>query len=425
MGAMRTRRATVLVVVAITVTVLGTSGWVSFREARAAMARQVQLAQEAAAHEGAGDVAAALASARAGLESLARSPALTGAVSAGRWEEVDALLALLSPHARTGAAVRTPTGEGTAVGHEPVVAGEEPVFRPGRVALTAPVADGDGPAIARVLLELDLATLGPLSSPPFPSHGGRAALVGPGGEVLWGSGPVPAGSSRLGARAPVPGTELAVVVDSDRSAAHTPADALGRRLGLLVVARVGVLTVLLVYGTFVLRHWRRELEAQRRSATALASTDPLTGLANRRGFDNALAASEGPVAVVVADLDHLKEINDSVGHSGGDEALRAVGAAIRSSIRPEDLAARVGGDEFAILLPGGDRDLAAEVAARVRRAVQVGPSPRPQPISVSVGVASAGTGPPGAAGAVEALAEADRSLYAAKAARRSSPGLWF
>ncbi len=112
----------------------------------------------------------------------------------------------------------------------------------------------------------------------------------------------------------------------------------------------------------------REEEASR--------TDPLTGLLNRRGFleagDGALVRgrrSGRPLAIVLADLDHFKRVNDALGHAAGDFVLKAVAAAIRSSLRGQDVAARWGGEEFILLLPDTDRPGARQVAETVRRAV--------------------------------------------------------
>ncbi|MBL6453851.1 GGDEF domain-containing protein [Belnapia sp. T6] len=179
---------------------------------------------------------------------------------------------------------------------------------------------------------------------------------------------------------------------------------------------------------------RRQEEAQRRALAranhrlhALAETDPLTGVANRRGFDAALdraldpAAPERP-ALVMLDIDHFKRLNDSCGHPQGDECLRLIARAVRSQVREGlDLVARIGGEEFAVLLPGVSGAEAAAVAERIRCAVQVLllPHPaRPEPpgvVTISLGVAASWPGE----GAGSLVARADRALYAAKAAGRN------
>lgn len=107
----------------------------------------------------------------------------------------------------------------------------------------------------------------------------------------------------------------------------------------------------------------------------LAETDPLTQLANRRAWDDALAAwfagsigSERPLCLALVDLDEFKRVNDEHGHTVGDAVLKAFADGLRSTIRRDDLAARIGGDEFALLLPQLTVDRAATVLDRIRRA---------------------------------------------------------
>ena len=109
----------------------------------------------------------------------------------------------------------------------------------------------------------------------------------------------------------------------------------------------------------------------------LAATDHLTGLANHRRFHDALghavAAAEqgsGALGIVVLDLDHFKSLNDAHGHAYGDDVLRLVGARLREAVRESDLVGRVGGEEFALLLPGAAAEEAVEIAERARTAVE-------------------------------------------------------
>jgi diguanylate cyclase (GGDEF)-like protein len=118
------------------------------------------------------------------------------------------------------------------------------------------------------------------------------------------------------------------------------------------------------------------LRRRRTDAGGLPRIDPLTGLANHRSFhellSEALATSERlsePAAVALLDLDNFKTINDVHGHPYGDEVLRRVGNAIRGAVRGHDVAARMGGEEFALILPGADSDKAFAVAERTRRAI--------------------------------------------------------
>ena len=124
----------------------------------------------------------------------------------------------------------------------------------------------------------------------------------------------------------------------------------------------------------------RDMTDQKRAEMALktlAARDGLTGLANRRAFDEALQmewsrarGSGKPLALLFVDVDHFKLFNDQHGHQSGDECLRAVAAVIReNALRPLDLAARYGGEEFAIIMPGTGLEGACRVAERLREAV--------------------------------------------------------
>lgn len=158
-----------------------------------------------------------------------------------------------------------------------------------------------------------------------------------------------------------------------------------------------------------------------------ALEDGLTGIANRRGFDQALAAAcQGaaggrPFALALLDLDHFKRVNDRHSHQVGDEVLRRVGRLLAASCRRDDVAARYGGEEFALVLADVDARVAHEICERVRDAVAREPwgllSPGLQ-VQVSIGCLSVGAGcDPGDARAL--LAQADQRLYAAKTGGRN------
>jgi len=156
--------------------------------------------------------------------------------------------------------------------------------------------------------------------------------------------------------------------------------------------------------------------AERRSRTA-SSLDDLTGLLNRRSLTGRFGElaeqaqlTGDPVALVALDLDHFKEINDTYGHARGDVVLREVAAAIRGELRSFELAYRLGGEEFLIVLPGVDLEHGAGVAERLRERIA---TLRPDGIDVraSLGV-SAGAGAEVVFGPL--YEAADRALYAAK-----------
>jgi diguanylate cyclase (GGDEF)-like protein len=148
-----------------------------------------------------------------------------------------------------------------------------------------------------------------------------------------------------------------------------------------------------------------------------AAEDPLTGLANKRAFELAYGAelsraarANSTVALVVLDLDYFKEINDTHGHPFGDEVLVEVAKALRAAVRTHDTVARLGGEEFAMLLPGADLDDAREIAERARGLIAEIELPEAT-LSVSAGVAATSVGPERSG---ELFRAADRALYEAK-----------
>jgi diguanylate cyclase len=169
------------------------------------------------------------------------------------------------------------------------------------------------------------------------------------------------------------------------------------------------------------------LTRQLEQAKSEALLDPLTGLKNRRGFELAVkelgtsgSAFKG-AALVLADIDHFKQINDKHGHLLGDKILRAIGQTLQANIKGRDIAARPGGDEFAVLLQqtplGGARALAEQIrtavaAGRIRRSDS---KDQPGSVTLSIGVAAGGSDD-----TLESLlARADAALYAAKRAGRN------
>jgi diguanylate cyclase (GGDEF)-like protein/PAS domain S-box-containing protein len=169
----------------------------------------------------------------------------------------------------------------------------------------------------------------------------------------------------------------------------------------------------------------QELELRSRS-------DPLTGMLNRRSFDESLAAQLAHArrykrsgALLIADLDRFKQINDEFGHAAGDDALRTVSRVLASNLRETDtvgrdeagLVARLGGDEFALLLPETDAAGAEAVAGRLVEAIAAEPleiDGKPVQLGISVGAATFGGGD--FPSAEDLLAAADRAMYVVKAA---------
>jgi diguanylate cyclase (GGDEF)-like protein len=173
---------------------------------------------------------------------------------------------------------------------------------------------------------------------------------------------------------------------------------------------------------FVLLSMSKERSELRHKTAALV--DPLTGLANRRAFmldADAMAAGRAarnePLAVLLADLDHFKQINDAFGHAVGDEVLRAFAGVAGGTVGAGDLVGRIGGEEFAILLPGRNEADAVAVAERVRAAFAEAAAEIDGydiAATVSIGVAASRIGD-----MAGLLARADRALYQAKEGGRN------
>lgn len=154
-----------------------------------------------------------------------------------------------------------------------------------------------------------------------------------------------------------------------------------------------------------------------------ANTDPLTGLWNRRAFapllEQAIARwqrSNEQVALLAIDVDHFKDINDELGHDGGDRALLQVCQVLRESCRPSDTLARLGGDELCVLLSGSDAQGAQEVALRIQDKLAALRRPKGPPLSVSIGISDSSClrGDLGPQACAQLQKSADRALYEVK-----------
>jgi diguanylate cyclase (GGDEF)-like protein len=216
-----------------------------------------------------------------------------------------------------------------------------------------------------------------------------------------------------------------------RSVALLPLTAEGRTLGAVVA-----------WHPLPDRFGPRELELLRRicsvapiplrSATQYealdrrASTDALTGLANRATFESRLATAAAyfdryarPFSIAILDVDFFKKFNDTWGHEAGDRVLKHVAEVVRTTVRDSDLAARLGGEEFVVLMPETGVRAAAEAAERIRRAIEARSviwNGRPLSVTASFGVASC---PENVATPAEVLAAADAALYRSKGAGRN------
>ena len=174
---------------------------------------------------------------------------------------------------------------------------------------------------------------------------------------------------------------------------------------------------------------RAESEALRanRELERLASTDPLTDLANRRRALEKLSSELARVqrglqwlAVFMLDIDHFKRFNDAYGHAAGDAVLQTAARRFRRCCRPYDLVARWGGEEMLVICPSADLKCAGTIAERLRRSLADSPFRLPGGVTarVSVSVGGALAAPGEGIGAGDLVAHADEALYAAKGAGR-------
>jgi diguanylate cyclase (GGDEF)-like protein len=165
---------------------------------------------------------------------------------------------------------------------------------------------------------------------------------------------------------------------------------------------------------------KQEVEELNEQLQELTVTDPLTGLKNRRYFDDKLASfveefAEGQhLSVLGLDIDHFKSINDTYGHAAGDAVLQELAWKLESEIEEPNFAARLGGEEFAVVLLGSDKEETRQTAERLRETIEHSPWKRVK-VTVSIGAAlfEAGDNP------ISLMAKADKALYASKKGGRN------
>jgi two-component system cell cycle response regulator len=171
-----------------------------------------------------------------------------------------------------------------------------------------------------------------------------------------------------------------------------------------------------------------QLQEQNVQLKLAATTDGLTGLSNRAHFDQFLAGAftaamkqKTPISLLLMDVDRFKSINDKHGHPAGDQVLRVLGKLLKSAARPQDVAARYGGEEMCLILPGTSRAVAALIAESIRRAIAANPIPIGEmslPVTASIGVACHEPDGPFRTPA-HLIKAADLSVYAAKESGRN------
>ena len=166
----------------------------------------------------------------------------------------------------------------------------------------------------------------------------------------------------------------------------------------------------------------QQMRGARDAAEVRATTDSLTGLGNRRVFEeqlNRLCSNGNPFSLMLMDLDHFKQVNDRLGHPGGDYVLQRVAGILRQELRQEDTIVRLGGDEFAIILSGiADQEKLRCIALRLKTRLQEQVSFEGQSCRISASFGLLCTCDDDITNPQQLLADADRALYASKRAGR-------
>ena len=224
--------------------------------------------------------------------------------------------------------------------------------------------------------------------------------------------------------APVPGTPWRLVVMVPDSRLYSSIGGLAQTVPWVFFALVSLLAAVLLVLFSRLLDDRIRLSDLSAELEAIARTDPLTGLSNRRAIEGDLTRifararrHSEPTTVMMIDLDRFKQINDSFGHEAGDRVLVAVARCLRETIRVEDVYGRVGGDEFVVVISDTDEDAGRAVAARLEACAATVRMPDiglDDGIAMSVGVAAGVHTTPD-----ELMRAADEDLYRVKNARRA------
>lgn len=206
-------------------------------------------------------------------------------------------------------------------------------------------------------------------------------------------------------------------------------------LDLLVsIGKYPLLLLAMIYTTLhfnrELRHSHKKISALNKELVTLKNTDPLTGLNNRRVFDDRLAYAidmhirlEQPVSLMILDIDFFKNYNDALGHPAGDKCLVEISALLKARLqRNSDVLARIGGEEFAVILPGTNIDQSKELATILIAAINKGAIPHPNStaadtVTLSIGIACMDASDNDDAKSL--YKSADSALYRAKQAGRN------
>jgi diguanylate cyclase (GGDEF)-like protein len=225
------------------------------------------------------------------------------------------------------------------------------------------------------------------------------------------------------ATAAVAGTSWRVIGTDPAAELYASVDGSGSTLAWLALGGLTLAGLIIIAFGARLSESRDKLHVQARQLDRLARVDPLTGLSNRRDLSERLQAAltkadldRAPLAVLLIDLDHFKQINDAFGHDAGDAVLISVAQSMRGLIRVGDTVGRWGGEEFLAILPNADAAAALLVAERLRSEIeQHPPLVDGAPVTVTVGGAvwTSGT-------VAELIGRADAALYLGKRAGRNT-----
>jgi diguanylate cyclase (GGDEF)-like protein len=229
------------------------------------------------------------------------------------------------------------------------------------------------------------------------------------------------GAAALAVFRPIAGTSLFAFAAVREDTALAPYRSLERNiLGFAAIAMLAISLPIVLIASRSLREMRRLARLEQRYAEErqLARTDPLTGLANRSLFDehhrrlHERVGATGPGYVLaIIDVDRFKALNDSRGHHAGDAALQQIAASLISSLRSADCVARIGGDEFGVLMPGCSAENAGPVLVRLHRALQLASSSADLNLGYSIGAVGVNDA---SASAAVVRSEADALMYATK-----------
>lgn len=320
------------------------------------------------------------------------------------------------------------------------------------VATDVPFATPSGRRVFSGTFDVSTSPLGGYMRHVITVPGHRVYMVDASGNMIASSGPPPRAGETLGQydsrlaqhagvkssgsyssprgdqlyiSAAIAGTPWRLMVVVSQAQLYISVDGASRSLAWAALASLAVAGFLIIMMGLRLVRSRTHLVALNADLERMARVDVLTGLGNRRDIEETLLSAlsaarrrESSLAVLLIDIDHFKNVNDTRGHQAGDAVLAAAGQAIQTTLRSEDSVGRWGGEEFLAVLPNTDAAGALIIAERLRAHVaNPGPSstdPR-EALTVTIGAAVWASG-----GMDDLISRADRALYAGKSAGRNN-----